>query len=106
MNGKPESRSISEIAAAWIARLDSGELSSDELMQLRNWATASPANLRELERLADIWESLDTLTALRNVIAKPAPLLSPSIRNLAIAASIGALAVVGWLYAPANTLPA
>jgi transmembrane sensor len=93
-----EKRNISETAAAWIARLDSGDLSADELMELRDWATASPANLRELERLADIWESLDTLKALKKVIAKPVSAFRRSMRNLAIAAGIGALAILTWLF--------
>lgn len=98
MVDRHDNQDITERAAAWIARLDSHELSADELIELRDWATASPAHLRELERLADVWESLDPLIALRAIIAKPKPARRRTLQTLAVAASIGvvAFAITLW----------
>lgn len=85
-------------AATWIARLDAGELTADELTALREWATANPAHMRELERLGDIWESLDALAALKPMLAVPEVSSRRTIRNIAIAASAAAIAVAMWLF--------
>jgi len=92
MTKQLELTDITQTAAAWVARLDSGELSGEELIELRDWATASPAHMRELERLADIWEGLDRLTALQSIMIRPKPERYRSIRNLTVAA--GAVAAV------------
>ncbi|MEE8345383.1 MAG: FecR domain-containing protein [Woeseiaceae bacterium] len=84
---------ITQQAAAWIARLDAGELSAEDLIELRDWATASPAHLRELWRLGDIWKSLDTLAVLSGLLAKPTNSTRRSWRPLAIAASAAVILV-------------
>lgn len=91
---------MTEKAAAWIARLDAGDLTADELIEFREWATASAAHMRELERLADTWESLDALAALRPMVAMPDTSPRRAIRNIAIAASAAAIAVTMWLFSP------
>lgn len=85
---------ITETAALWIARLDSGQLSAGQLIELRDWAKASPAHMRELERLADIWEGMDRLTALQPIMTRPGPPRHWSMSYPAVAASLAAVSIL------------
>lgn len=82
-----------EIAAYWVARLDRGGLSDDELIALREWAIAHPSRLRELERAARLWESLDALAALRHIVARPRRAKRKRMMPFAIAASVAVAAL-------------
>ncbi len=95
-----ENQDINQQAAAWIARLDGGELSADDLIELRDWAKTSPTHMHELERLGGIWEDLDVLMALKGLLAKPTNSKRSSWQPLAIAASIAAFAMaIGFFFA-------
>ncbi|MCY3816924.1 MAG: FecR domain-containing protein [Gammaproteobacteria bacterium] len=96
MNDLIKTRDVTEQAAEWIARLDAGELSSDDLMRLREWAIGRPAHIRELERLADIWGNLDLLSPLKTVIAKPRARPHARLVPLALAAGLAAISIVLW----------
>ena len=98
MNDIRETRDVTEQAAEWIARLDAGELSSDELIRLRDWATEKPAHMRELEKLADIWDSLDVLSSLRTVIAKLRAKAQTRWLPYAMAAGLAAVSAVSWMF--------
>lgn len=93
MTDERDNRDTASIAAAWVARLDRGGLSPDELIALREWAIAHPSHLRELERAARIWESLDPLAALRHIVARPARARRKRAVPYAVAASIVAVAI-------------
>ena len=96
MNDIRDSRDVTEQAADWIARLDAGELSSDELIGLREWATERPSHMRELEKLADIWDSLDVLSPLKTVIEKPRARPRTGLAWSALAAGLAVVSVVSW----------
>ncbi|WP_276482059.1 FecR domain-containing protein [Paraflavitalea pollutisoli] len=102
-----------------IAKVLSGRASVDEQQQLQQWIEADPANKREFEELAIVWQESLRLTtdssfdkaagwtrvanriheqAAANVA--PAPAARTPIRSLrrplAIAASLLAVALIGW----------
>ncbi|MCZ6618703.1 MAG: FecR domain-containing protein [Gammaproteobacteria bacterium] len=52
-------------AAAWIAKLDAGALSREDLRALRSWALESPRHRSVLEELAVGWDMLDVLVLTR-----------------------------------------
>ena len=97
MNNVRETKDVTEQAAGWIARLDAGDLSSDELIQLREWATERPAHMRELEKLVDIWDSLDVLSPLRTVVATPGSRPQSRWMPLAVAAGLATISVASWM---------
>lgn len=82
-----------DVAAFWVARLDRGGLSTDELIALREWVGAHPSHMRKLERAAEIWESLDALAALRNIVARPARTTRRRTISFAIAAGVAGMAL-------------
>ncbi len=86
----PNTDSIDEVAASWIAKLDAGKLSISDMKSLRAWAGQHKRHRTALEEQARSWDSLDALRAYRNVMEKPARRGRPVT---AIAASIAALAV-------------
>ena len=51
-------------SAAWIARLDRGELSNKERVDLREWIGRSPEHYALINRLAGIWNDLDDLAEI------------------------------------------
>ena len=57
----PDQSRIEEEAAAWIARLDGGSLTADELRVLRRWSRTSKRHRQALEEYASIWDVLDVL---------------------------------------------
>jgi len=93
MTDEHDNSDTADIAAFWVARLDRGGLSADELIALREWAIAHPSHLRELERAARIWESLDALAALRRIVARPVPAKRKRMTPFAVAASAAGLAL-------------
>ena len=51
-------------AAAWIARLDRGELSEEDRLAIRGWIDRSPEHYALISRLAGIWSDLDGLVEI------------------------------------------
>ena len=103
----PNANSIEQEAAEWVARLDAGALSPDDLRALRQWALQHPSHRKALNDLAARWDSLDVL-ALRR---PPEPAFRGGTRRwtvgvAAVAASIGAAALaVGYLMTRSGELP-
>ena len=91
MSDENDNPDTADIAAAWVARLDRGGLSAEELIELREWVIAHPPRLRELERAARIWESLDALAALRNIVARPMAKQRKRGKSWVLAASVAGL---------------
>lgn len=57
----PDHKIIEAEAAAWIARLDRGELSEKERAAIREWIGRSPEHYAQISRLAGTWSDLDGL---------------------------------------------
>jgi len=48
-------------AAAWVAKLDSGDMSEAEQTALKAWVARSPKHKRQLYFLANMWDGIDTM---------------------------------------------
>jgi transmembrane sensor len=84
-----------EAAPAWVARLASGETSVAEVLRLRAWLAADPANQLAFERARGLWAGLDELeTAIR-----PAP--RPQTRRILAAGPSRRRALIGGAIAAA-----
>ncbi len=55
-------------ACAWIAQLESGEMSASDMAALREWMSRSPAHAREIRNVADLSGQLSVLTELASAI--------------------------------------
>jgi transmembrane sensor len=60
----PTARQIEAEACAWIAQLDGGEPTQEDLDAFREWIHRSPRHQQELKRLSAIWGDLNVLTEL------------------------------------------
>lgn len=69
----PDGDRIQEEAAEWLIRLDRGELPDEDCHRLREWLQASPSHRRALERLARVWDGLDSLAVLERLFPNPQP---------------------------------
>lgn len=99
----PRVEAIDEQAAAWLVRRQDG-LSAHEEAAFQAWLDVDPRHARALERMASVWQQLDTLpaeqiAARRGDLPVPAPWSSaPSSRRAWLAGSARAglaLSVVG-----------
>ena len=103
---------IREEAAGWVARLDAGSMTTDDLKELKTWLEQSPLHVEELEQVADVWDKLDVLGEYRKIIIAPGKSLSDRFRVPAsIAASLvilslGLLFVSGYFQSGPGTLTA
>ncbi len=71
MNGPDKSVNNSMIlseACAWLAQLDSGDISSRDLAVFREWLQRSPAHERAIKDAAHTWSDLNSLTDLMDKI--------------------------------------
>jgi transmembrane sensor len=57
-------RQVEAEACAWIAQLDGGEPSQEDLDAFREWIHRSPRHQEEIKRLSAIWGDLNVLTEL------------------------------------------
>ncbi len=55
-------------ACAWIAQLESGEMSASDMAALREWMGRSPAHASEIRNVADLSGQLSVLTELASAI--------------------------------------
>ena len=93
---------IAEEASLWVVRIDNRELTEQERQTLHDWLASSESHRREFRELAAVWNSLDALRLLENIVASgnaatsQAADITPTrrIRYFAVAASI---LVVGLL---------
>jgi len=60
----PDTRRIEAEACAWIAQLDGGEPSEEDLRAFREWIQRSPHHRQEIRRLSALWGDLNALTEL------------------------------------------
>lgn len=85
-----------DAASDWLAKLDRG-LSPAEERGLKAWLSQHPENRQALLRLASLWDKMDSLSLLTEMLP---PARQPSRRKFlypALAASIAMLVIVGWL---------
>ncbi len=66
------SKEIVSEACAWIAQLESGNLSASDLAALREWMGRSPAHRREIRNIANLSGQLGVLTELAPALEKNA----------------------------------
>jgi len=55
---------IRQEAAAWLARVDGGQLSAGDIDALRAWVDSNPRHLEALREAAGVWNSMDSLSRL------------------------------------------
>lgn len=99
----PNPNSIEQEAAEWVARLDAGALSPEDLRALRRWALQHPGHRKALNDLAAKWDSLDVL-ALRRPTEPALRRFTRSWKVGAVAAGVVSL-VVGYLMTQPSDLP-
>jgi transmembrane sensor len=92
----------SEQASIWAARLERG-LVDDELDQLNTWLALDHRNREELLSLAALWDQMDSLSRLSDVI--PRTRKQASRKQLAIAASFAVIvSLSAWLLTSMDTV--
>ncbi len=93
----PDRELLMEEAAAWVAKLDGGELTADGLRTLRAWAQQSPYHYAALEEMAEHWDSLDVLAVYRDKLDAPAEsFMRKNWVSAALAAGLAMLVVAIW----------
>jgi transmembrane sensor len=60
----PDRKRIAEEAAAWLIRLDRGDLSELERVELRNWINVSPVNRSTIIAQVRLWDEMQRLATL------------------------------------------
>ena len=98
-------REITAEACAWVAQLESGDLSASDLAALREWMGRSPSHAAEIKAIADLSGQLSVLTEMAEPVAKAAATTSRLRRRswgrpilgagLAAAAALALVLVVG-----------
>ena len=76
----PDPRSIEAEACAWIAQLDGGEPSAEDLKAFAEWVGRSPQHEAEIRRLSALWDELNVLTGLAAPKRKPKPVPADGLR--------------------------
>jgi len=98
----PDRRQLRIEAAAWIAKIDAGNLTAEDLGALRAWANVSPYHREALDLVASNWDDLNVLAVYRQAMDIPARRRLPSVASGAIAAGIALLGAALWIYSPAE----
>ena len=79
---------VYEGASIWIARMDEG-LTADDEEALRRWLSKSAENRDVLLKMAKLWDRMDTLSRLSDIIPHGPPQKEKSLRlPLGLAASL------------------
>ena len=68
----PDHRTIEAEACAWIAQLDGGDPSPEDLAAFREWLNRSPRHQEAMRRLSALWTDLNVLTELAAPSRRPA----------------------------------
>lgn len=100
-------------AAAWLARLDGGELDERESAELRAWLAADSRHVRELVQMARLWDAMDCMAVLAELfpaVAEPprrtawqwlyGPTAAALLASLVAAVALLALDLPGMLATP------
>jgi len=87
-------------ASLWIERLSEG-LTREEELELQSWLTDNPANQALLEKMARLWDKMDSLSRLSTLLPQPASTMEANRHrapNYALAASVvlGLSALLFW----------
>jgi transmembrane sensor len=101
----PNARQIEAEACAWIAQLDGGEPSNEDLDAFREWMQRSPLHREEIKRLSALWGDLNILTELAVPRRKPSRILSYFF-NLRAAAAVVAVLMSAYMLWPRGHAPA
>ncbi len=98
MNSVARNSEIEDTAAAWVLRLDRGDISEDEQRELETWLEADTRHRGEFVRAQAMWVDLDRVAALH---AGRAPLEPPAERSpyLRAASFAGAVLAAGVVLA-------
>ena len=99
------SSEITAEACAWVAQMESGDMSASDLAALREWMGRSPAHAREIRAIAALSGGLAELTALAPALETAAGVGSPLRKarsrrrflSSALAASAAAVLVAAML---------
>jgi transmembrane sensor len=91
----PPKRSLDE-ASDWLAKLDRG-LSAAEEQGLKAWLSQHPENRRALLRLASLWDKMDSLSLLTELIPPAQVRKRRHALSWAIAASLILVVIAAWL---------
>ena len=96
----PNPRQIEAEACAWIAQLDGGEPTPEDLAAFREWITRSQRHREEIKRLSVLWGDLNILTQLAVPLKKPQRTFSAGFMlRLAAIATIAMVSIaVGVVY--------
>lgn len=96
---------IDDEASIWLVRLDKGKLSGQSRKELRAWLSADKRHALALKAMTEIWDGMDEV--LINIDDKSSsknvslwPRLTPILKSVALAASIGFIAIFLWLAKP------
>lgn len=87
-------------ASLWIERLSEG-LTRQEELELQSWLTENPANQALLEKMARLWDKMDSLCRLSTLLPQPASTMESNRHRApyyALAASVvlGLSALLFW----------
>ena len=82
-----------DAASLWIERLSEG-LTREEELELRSWLAEDPANQTLLEKMARLWDKMDSLSRLSTLIPQP-PSAMESNRHRAPYYALAASVVLG-----------
>ena len=100
----PDHEQVRIEAAAWVAKLDAGNLTAYDLGALRAWANSSAYHHEALESAATQWDDLNVLALYRQTMDIPGSRRGWLIRG-AIAASFILAAALSYVYAPVQPDP-
>ena len=81
-------------ASLWVERLGEG-LTREEELELRSWLAENPANQTLLEKMARLWDKMDSLSRLSAIVPQPAAAAAPDRRRLSPYIALVASLVIG-----------
>lgn len=91
----PSDDLVYEQAATWIVRMDNGPLDSNAVAELKTWVRRSPAHIRALRDTALIWDRMDALDGLADLLSvSPLEQRSSQWRRWAIPLAVASCLVV------------
>lgn len=100
----PSKELILEQAGAWVARMDEGKLSDDEVRELKQWAGQSELHLRSLRNAAKVWDRMEVMSGLSELLPlKKIPSEKQSCFRYAVSAA--AISVIACIFIVASNFP-